>query len=424
MTRHHLACALGITTTLLAAPLVADAGEPTPSAPAAETPAAPSAPAPDVEVSPPSAPTPPSDDSIRVKYDKGLSFSSEDGNFEMKLALRSQFRVETTRPLEEGAEEISRMYIPRARLQLEGHVLGPARRYKVEFGLGDKQGFAFLKDLYIEQVVSRGKVHVRAGQWKMPFNRQELVSDFASEFNERANTAEFVEGGRDVGMMLHNDFEKSPTGLEWALGIFNSFKGGTDRPAITTKCSTDSMGDQTCTSKADGASPGNMGPAVVARVGWNLGKIKGYSEGDLEGGPLRLAIGASYKVDLATPEGAEVAHAAGVDVMLKVSGFGLLGGAFMVKKGDADPGYGANVQAGYFISPRRLQLVGRFSLVPNKVDPERNDLEARIAVNRYVVGHQWKMISDFGMLKTTGRDAMGVRDKADLNLRMMAQLTF
>ena len=36
-----------------------------------------------------------------------------------------------------------------------------------------------------------------------------------------------------------------------------------------------------------------MEPQLVARVGYNHGKIKGYSEGDLKGGALRFGLGAS-----------------------------------------------------------------------------------------------------------------------------------
>ena len=40
------------------------------------------------------------------------------------------------------------------------------------------------------------------------------MSDFASEFNERAITATFAGGGRDLGLAIHNDYEKSPEGLK------------------------------------------------------------------------------------------------------------------------------------------------------------------------------------------------------------------
>ncbi len=370
---------------------------------------------------------------ISASYDKGVKLVSEDGEFELKLALRTQFRYDL-KPTEDDSEIAQHVTIPRARLQLEGHVFGEDHRYKLEFAMGDKTGFAFVKDLYIEQAFSDGKVALRVGQWKQPFNRQEIVSDFGSEFNERANTAEFVEGGRDLGIAFHNNYEKSPEGIEWAVGLFNSFKAGTDKPAIPVKCTQDAVTMAiTCAGGTPGSAPADWQPALVLRVGWNSGKIKGYSEGDLEGGPLRFAVAASYKVDLAELEkGGEesvadnMQHGVGVDGIVKIEGFDLLLGVFMMKArgADSEAELGANVQAGFFLTPKKVQVAARFSFVPTAADPDRKNLEIRGAFNYYFHGHSWKWATDFGITQTTGEDEDGVADKANVEVRSMAQLTF
>jgi phosphate-selective porin OprO and OprP len=436
-----LALAIGLGTTLAAAPAFA---QDPPVAPPAEAPPAPPpegtppeggmvAPVAEAPVAPPEAPYRKEEKpSVGVKYDKGLVFQSDDGEFEMKLALRTQIRFETTRPGEDPGELATHVLIPRGRLQLEGHVFGKDTRYKLELNAADKSQFAFTKDLWVEQAMSSGKVVVRFGQWKQPFNRMEMVSDFGSEFNERANTAEFVEGGRDTGIAIHNDYEKSPEGLEWVFGVFNNFKAATDKPALATKCTDPTMAD-TCTTAVGTAAQSDWGPTLVLRVGWNLGKVKGYSEGDLDGGPLRLAVAANYKVDLGLsfekqdPMGDNhMQHAAGVDLLLKVEGFDAFLGGYMVKKGDGDAEMGATVQAGYFVTPKKMQIAARFSMIPNAGDTERKDLEIRGAFNYYWHGHQWKWATDFGVLQTTGDDGAtpAVSDKADFQLRSMAQLTF
>jgi phosphate-selective porin OprO/OprP len=358
---------------------------------------------------------------VGVTYDKGLTFASDDETFQLRVAFRNQLRFELNRPLDTGAEWDSKFSAPRIRLQFEGHVFGKDNRYKLEFAAGDRGSFGFVRDVFVEKKVV-DKVWLRLGQWKRPFNRQELVSDFSSEFNERAITAEFVGGGRDMGVAIHNDYEKSPEGLEWVVGVFNRFSGGSDRPTATPTCSGTPL---TCTLPAFSTVPADMSPAAVARVGWNHGGIKGYSEGDLEGGPLRFAVGLGYKIDFAQLKaGSEesvsdnLSHGVQADAIVKVEGFDLLAGVYMMKLKSADAELGYLAQAGYFLSPKKIQVAGRFALVSEPDDVSL--IEARAGFNYYVQGHAWKIVTDAGFLQRTGGDS---DDDPDLQLRTMAQLT-
>ena len=413
-------------------------GEPAPGATApAPLPApgpAPSEPPP-VPATPPTPPPTepavkpaPAPAALAVTYDKGIAFAAADGTFGLRLGFRNQLRFESLRATEDGSQFQSRFSIPRSRLQAEGHVFGKGTRYKLEFGLGDAGSFSFVKDLYIDQQLAPS-TWLRAGQWKRPFNRQELVSDFASEFNERANTATFVGGGRDLGIAVHNDYEKSPEGLEWIVGVFNGFSGGADRPSLATTCTQNPMTSAiTCATPTPSNFPTDFGPAVVARAGWNIGKIKGYSEGDLEGGPLRVAIGASYKIDLANFSKRKEAtvvdnlsHGLQADLMLKVEGFGLELGAYMMKLKSADAGFGVLVEPSYFVVPKRVQVAARFAYAPVAA---RKQIEARAALNYFLQGHAWKWATDIGVLQLTGEDPTTmVSDKPDLQVRSMLQLT-
>ncbi|MBK7538064.1 MAG: hypothetical protein IPI49_22365 [Myxococcales bacterium] len=403
--------------------------QPAPETPTAEPPPVVAEPAPVVEAQPEPVATvkdaQASKDqkpAVHVTYDKGFVLASEDDKFETRIALRTQFRFESSRPTEDGSEFLSRTYIARARLQLEGHVYGKDNRYKLETSLGDRGSFTFVRDAYLEHKFS--SVWLRVGQWKRPHNRQELVSDFSSVFNERAVTADFVGGGRDMGLALHNDYEKSPEGLEWVVGVFNGFSGGADRPALTTTCTANATtGAITCRNATPPPS------TLVARAGWNVGKIKGYSEGDLEGGPLRVAVGASYKLNLANfDKGAQssvsknFSHSAQADVLLKSNGLDVLAAVYVQKLAGGDTELGALLQGGYFVTPKQLQLAGRFAF--HQAPGDRNQLEGRVAVNYYLAGHSYKLASDAGFLQLTGEDAMGVKDKADLQARVMAQMTF
>ena len=412
---------------LLAAPVVARAqpAEPPPPPPPDVTPI--------VETAPEPAPKQPQ---LWVTYDKGIVFATPDGKFALKLALRNQLRFETTRPTEDNSQFASHFLIPRSRVQFEGHVFGKATRYRVELALGDSGSFSFVRDLVVDQQLHAAPVWLRAGVWKRPFNRQELVSDFASEFNERAITAAFAGGGRDLGLALHNDYEKSPEGIEWAIGVFNSFNGGKERPDIG-GCTT-SMATGTTACPPPTNFPADFAPAIVARAGWNSGDIKGYAEGDLDGGPLRYAVAAGYKIDLGNfAKQAEdsvadnLGHGVEVDAMVKVEGVSVQLGAYMMrlpaskasnKSGEA--GVGAFGQVGYMVVPKRLQLAGRFAIAPDAKTVDRNQLEGRVAVNLFWHGHAWKWATDAGVLKTTGEDPTTMAtDKPDFVLRSMLQLT-
>jgi phosphate-selective porin OprO/OprP len=414
----------------------APAGTPAAAPPEVATPAPPEA-----VVETPPAPEPKKSDAspIGVSYDKGIKFESEDGNFEGKLSLRTQFRFQEDKILDapdgspaSATENKTAFSIPRGRLQLEGYIFGKDLLYKLEFSLADKLGFAFTKDLWIEQKFSGGKLGLRLGQMKAGFNRQELVSDFASEFNERAITAEWVKGGRDIGLMLNNGYaDKAAEGLEWSVALMNSFAGGKDK--VIVNCPLDpTTGQPKCGTPAGGV--GDWDPAIFARVGFSQGKgFKGYSEADLEGGPLRFGVGLSYKIGFNQfKKGGldssidAMNQGLGLDGAVKVEGFDLAFGAFLMGLKNTETGFGFHVQAGYFITPKKLQVAARYAMVPNEGDTGENDSEVRGAINYYFHGHQWKWATDFGVLQGgTAKNifANGTKE-SQLQIRSMAQLTF
>jgi hypothetical protein len=360
---------------------------------------------------------------LHVSYDKGILFKTPDEAFEAKLSLRTQLRYELARSLEDGAETASRFYLPRVRLQLEGNAFGKETRYKLEVGFSERGSFTFTKDFFVERQV--GKLWLRVGQWKRPFHRQEIVSDFASTFNERSIANEFVGGGRDVGFAVHNEYEKSPEGVEWVVGIFNGFAGGGDRPRITTTCEQDPVSlEITCTNAAATNFPTDMGPTLVARVGFNKGKVKGYTEMDLDGGPLRFGVAANYKVDLADlGKGAEesvgdnLSHAVGADAIVKVSGFDAMLSILALKVKTADLALAGLAQAGYVVVPKKVHVAGRFAF--NKlVGTDNYLLEIRAAASYLYSGHSLKIATDVGLLKETGGG------DPEIQVRIMPQLTF
>jgi Phosphate-selective porin O and P len=353
-----------------------------------------------------------------IKYDKGFTAESGDGKFELKAGIRTQTRLEIVR--EEAADEFeSHFVIPRLRLQLEGHAFGEANSYKVEFDFSNR-GNPGLKDFFFDHAY-RPDIHIRVGQWKKPFARHELVSDFSSEFNERAIANGLVDIGRDLGVAVHNGYDKSPEGLEWAVGVFNG-QGDADRSRQTLDCD-DETDPTSCVPTPPTNVPADFGPLLVARVGWNMGDVKGYTEGDMEGGPLRLGVGASYQLDLNDLEEDAAGdplleHGAVIDAIVKVSGFDVQGAVYLLKQGDADPELSFLGQAGYFVIPEKLQVCARYSLLPNLAVDDENTQEILGAFDIYFKGHNFKWMTDAGAIVSSADE------ETDLQIRTQLQAVF
>src|SRR6185436_6503860 len=118
-----------------------------------------------------------------------------------------------------------------------------------------------------------------------------------------------------------------------------------------------------------------------------------------------------------------MSHGIEADAMIKLEGFSLELGGYLMKLKSDDAGFGALVQAGLFVIPKHGEAAARFAIAPTTGD--RKELEARGAFNWYFQGHRWKWSTDVGLIQQTGSDPMTMeKDDPDLQLRSMAQLTF
>lgn len=337
-------------------------------------------------------------------YEKGFFIKSEDGRFGLKLQGRVQTRYTFASELDpaiDEREEVTNFAIQRARLTLSGHAFEEGLTYKFQsdFGKGD----VTLKDFYIDYEVG-SQARIRVGQFKRPFSRQQITSSGSQSLVDRAITDKFFKAGRDIGVALHNNYEKSPE-LEWAVGVFN---GTGDKPIF------------------DGAGfsnvPDRFGPAIAARAGYNQGGIKGYSEADLEGGPLRYGVGASVLAELDVDGDDASAVRAELDYIVKVNGLSSTGGVYVATAQDgagfADQSYNAvgfHLQAGYMLTGTH-QLVGRYAMIsPDGADSQQ---EVTLGYSLYQFKHSFKWQTDASALVADGAafgDALQVRTQLQLS---------
>ena len=346
-------------------------------------------------------------------FGKGFFIQSEDGDY--RINLRSRVQTRYTFESEDNGEgeerdEASYFSIQRARLKLTGHVFMPELDYALQMDFG--RGFFTLKDYYVDYEVADG-FHVRIGQYKRPFSRQQITSSGSQAFVDRAITDKAFGAGRDIGIAIHNNYTKSPE-FEWAFGIFN---GTGDKSRFSGSTTVDLESGEGSVSGSYGNVPDFFYPTLVLRLGYNYGGIKGYSEADLEGGPVRFSVGASALADLDLDDDGESSYRTEVDYILKASGFSTTGGFYygIDEVGDESASVlGFHAQAGYMIG-EVFQPAVRYAMV----DPDGDDNETTeigLSLNAFARGHNLKWQTDAAMISGG--------DLTDYRIRSQVQLAF
>jgi hypothetical protein len=353
-------------------------------------------------------------------YDKGFFIYSADGAFAVKFQGRVQGRFEFESADEGGSRaEEAAFLISRARLTMKGHAFSKDIKYKFQADFG--KGNVVLKDFIVDKKLG-GKAWVRVGQYKRPFSRQHINSSGRLELVDRAITDKAFGNGRDIGIMVHDNYEKSPE-FEWAVGVFN---GTGDKASLSGDVVVDPMtGEGEITGGKYSNVPGLFQPTLVARVGYNSGGIKGYSEVDFAGGPLRFGVAASVLAQLDSPDDDNALSRAGVDFIVKNDGLSASGAFYVATAQDgsapSDQSYAAmgfHAQAGYLLQ-KKYQPAVRFAMV-NPDGDDNNTMEVTGGVSVYSHDHGFKWQTDAGArIGQTPGDSTN-----DILVRTQLQLSF
>jgi hypothetical protein len=351
-----------------------------------------------------------------VGYEKGF-FIEQGIN---KLAIQARVQTRYTHVSNDGAPNEDALAIQRARLTLKGEALVPELSYKFQADFG--KGGATLKDFYFDYCLFDEMLCIRPGQYKRPFSRQQVSSSGTLEFVDRALTDKAFGAGRDIGVMIHDNYEKSPT-FEYALGFFNG-TGDMSHFSGSGEADLDS-GEVEVSSGGFSNVPDMWHPALVLRLGYNHGGIKGYSEADLEGGDFRLALGGSVETHFDADGGDDSLVKYQVDALVKAHGFSL-GAALYQTSAQDGTGFsdrttgdgGGHFQLGYVIGGA-FQPVVRYGYVdPRNLGGDNLVEEYEVGLNYYADKHYLKLQSDLGALKAAEDDT------TDWRLRVQAQLSF
>jgi hypothetical protein len=354
-------------------------------------------------------------------FDEGFFMRTEDEKFKLRIGaqVQTRFKYESVQTIDDAGEktregEVS-FSIPRGRLKLDGNAF--TKRIKYEFQADFGKGTVGLKEYWVDAEFIEKALFLKVGQFKRPFSRQQITSSSRLEMVDVALTDKAFGAGYDLGLMLHNNYTKSPT-FEWAIGVFNGVGGdkpwfegdveGTATPNAEDPTVMDVSGEVSRKAKFNNV-PVTFNPQLVARVGFNTKDLKGYAEADLEGGPARFGTAISAIADFDADNSNDGNVRAELDYMLKVHGFSSTGGFYLATAQDdksfldqSYAGLGWHVQAGYVIKGVVQPVVRYGAFMPDGGDNDQQELMGGLAV--YFFGHNLKWQTDGGALINQSAD--------------------
>jgi hypothetical protein len=374
---------------------------------------------------------------IRFRPTKGLEIRSDDGDFTMALRVRAMFQEEATFPDVGGLDAAEQEFrLRRARFQVAGNVFGDIK-YKLELAfspndvgieddLGDdlerRPSLAPVFDFWFQFAQVRD-LNVHIGQYKIPFNRERVVSSGNLRMVDRSIANDEFNLDRDVGLDLRSEDFLGLDRFRYYAGVY--IGRGRD---------------------SQGADDFHM--VYLGRVEYlPFGMFDDYDYADLERTPdPKLSLGFAYvfldhdrglrRIADREPAdgGTDTRHTLTADAIFKYRGFEAHG-EFMWRNGERHPGdnvdamgvpipptpsrdgLGWFLEAGYLIPRAPVEIAARYGMIRALGDStsleDRNELGG--GLNWYLAGHAVKLHTDVFRLWQPG-PADGVRVRAMLQV--------
>ena len=369
-----------------------------------------------------------------------VAFQSPDTSMSIAFNARMQNRLEVSNASGDGlAPTQAQFLVRRFRLKSSGFLVDPRLTYKMELAFSKRDLGAQLGewgnnlyDAYIDYKVTNN-LGIRFGQFKLPGNRQRVISSGSLQLVDRSPVNGDYNLDRDIGLMLAYSKNIGPTQFRYKVALSN----GEGRNTLSSKFQLEE-------------NEGNL--AVTQRVEFlpfGAFTAKGdYFEADLvrEKNP-KLSIGAGYyynndAVRTQGQLGKQLYEARNInsffaDFIYKHQGLSILGEYLQmdspnpvtvnpkagptINKGDlmaVMSGKGYNIQGGY-MWPSFWEIAVRHSEVfPNDevkaykvaetnqiIQLQAPETETLIGVSKYIRGHNIKVQSDIGYIQSRGSDS-------------------
>lgn len=343
---------------------------------------------------------------LKGRFGEGMGIETGDGAFGFGVRARIQIRSTVVVP-ENGTDTSADIQIRRLRVNFEGFGWKKLVTFKVQLAMAsldlDQVAPLIVRDAYANFALHRD-FEIRAGQMKIPFGRQRVVSSGNQQMVDRSVVTGELNLDRDVGVQfLSTDFLGQHGLLGYNVGVF----GGDGRGRVS----------------------GGYGLLYAGRL--ELRALGGKDAVELDEVDFsrshkpRLAFGVSGAFNHLTdrqrstigsvyPTGTWVSYAhAGLDWILKWSGLTLTGEFFLRKALEeqntevvagksvtdyARSGYGAFFQAGKLFGPH-FEVSGRvgafYPLSTLSQAGSPREKEVGVGVSYYVDKHALKIQADY-----------------------------
>ncbi len=356
-------------------------------------------------------------------FGKGLfNLVGKDSTFTMKIGMRAQFLSISNWP--EGGDYESNMLIRRARLKFDGFAFTPKLKYKLEFGLSnrDQSGASqytsnsprFILDAVMKYNFA-GNWVLWFGQTKLPGNRERVISSANLQQVDRSLLNRRFNIDRDIGIQLRNHHKIGGTFvmreiLSIAQGEGRNVTSGnigghqyTGRIELLPFGNFESKGDYVGSDQKRESSPKL---SLAASYDFNSNAVKVRSN---QGSYMENDIG-FHETDITTLF---------IDAMFKYQGF-----SFMAEYADRDAddpvaknsdgtetgdivqvGDGLNLQMGYLFE-KNWELSGRYTTIEldKEITGKGEESQYTLGLSRYIVGHKLKVQTDVSYLDSEFQD--------------------
>lgn len=357
-------------------------------------------------------------------FGEGLQYTAKDSTFGIKASLRFQslfmanWNVHNDNLNDIGNLE-SNFLIRRARLKFDGFAYSPKLSYKVELGLSNRdldhegakyygEGGNLILDAYLKWNFYKG-FSLKVGQFKLPGNRERLVSSEDMQFVDRSILNSRFTLDRDIGASLHYD---KVLGKQFGLHLSAAFSQGEGR-----NITSGNIGDHQTTFKIE-LMPFGKFTKKGAYVGGDV-----YRE---QKPKLAVAVAFDRNAGAGRARGNKGAFFPGgivlqdlytgfADFMFKYKGFSMMGEYVIRQTSSNSPmlvdqnggftpfqyftGTAVNLQAGY-VFKNNFELAARYShLGPESFSMADISNHYTLGASKYIKGHSLKVQTDLGYIQ-------------------------
>ena len=264
--------------------------------------------------------------------------ASSDGRHRLRVGLSLQLRLgftSTDTGPDRARESTTELLARRLRPSLRGSFFGG--RIESFLQLSTLPGALELLDLYVN-FARWSQLQLRFGQFKIPFTRYRTQLFSRLTFVEWAPLARYFGSERQLGLALHNGYERPPR-FAYELGVFSGTNSSRSFATGIASVYGEPLPDPS--DLAQPALPVSLHPELVLHLAYNSPGARTDSDHDEERTPLRFSVGMSAAWDFRPTPYQEFAGRLNAELLLKVAGASL-----------SAAGY-----AGWFQDPESAQLL-------------------------------------------------------------------